>query len=79
MDYAVAVLALGLIMLGFERSRPGRNFERVDGWHARAACLNLAQAAVAYVAAQTWDRWFPELALWQLMECQCRGALQDWH
>ena len=66
MDYAVAVLALGLIMLGVERLHPGRNFERVDGWHVRAVCLNLAQAAVAYLAAQTWDRSFPDLALWRL-------------
>jgi sterol desaturase/sphingolipid hydroxylase (fatty acid hydroxylase superfamily) len=66
MDYAVAVLALGLIMLGVERLHPGRNFERVDSWHVRAVCLNLAQASVAYLAAHTWDQSFPELALWRL-------------
>lgn len=66
MDYAVIVLALGLTMLGVERFHPGRHFEKVDGWHARAVCLNVAQAAVAYVATQTWDHWFPGLAFWSL-------------
>lgn len=66
MDYAVVVLALGLIMLGIERSHPGRIFESVDGWHARAVCLNLVQAAIACVATLTWDRWMPELARWRL-------------
>jgi hypothetical protein len=61
MDYAVAVLALGLMMLGVERLRPGRSFERVAGWHTRAVGINLVQAAATYVAALTWDRWFPEL------------------
>jgi len=66
MDYAVAVLALGLMMLGVERLRPGRSFERVAGWHTRAVGINLVQAAATYVAALTWDRWLPELALWRL-------------
>lgn len=66
MDYAVVVLALGLIMLAVERSHPGRLFDKVDGWHVRAICLNAAQAAVACVATLTWDRWFPELARWRL-------------
>lgn len=66
MDYAVAVLALGLIMLGVEQWHPSRQFDRVRGWHARAVCLNLAQGAVACVATLTWDRWFPELTRWRL-------------
>jgi sterol desaturase/sphingolipid hydroxylase (fatty acid hydroxylase superfamily) len=66
MNYAFAVLALGLVMLAIERICPGRSFEEVDGWHARAVAINLVQAAVAYLATVTLDRWLPGLSVWKL-------------
>jgi len=66
MKYAFVVLALGLVMLATERIRPGRSFEKVDGWHSRAVSINLVQAAVAYLATVTWDSWLPELSHWRL-------------
>ena len=51
-------------MLMVERLAPGRPLERVVGWYRRAILLNAVQAAFAYVATVSWDRWFPDLALW---------------
>jgi sterol desaturase/sphingolipid hydroxylase (fatty acid hydroxylase superfamily) len=65
MGYTLGVLALGLLMLAVERARPGRKFERVGGWHARAIALNVTQAAVVGISTLAWDRWFPGLALWR--------------
>ena len=58
MGYLPVVLAFGLIMLAVERMHPGRQFERVAGWHGRAIALTVTQAAVAIVATFAWDRWF---------------------
>ena len=66
MQCALIVLAFGLAMLLVERLAPGRHRERVRGWYPRAILLNVAQAAIAYLATATWDRWFPQLALWHL-------------
>src|SRR4051812_1945107 len=60
------VLAAGLAMLVVERAAPGRSFERVSGWYARAIGLNIVQAAVAWLAAMTWNQLFPGLAPWRL-------------
>ena len=49
MGYLPVVLAFGLLMLAVERMRPGRQFERVAGWHGRAIALTVTQAAVAIV------------------------------
>ena len=64
MQCALIVLALGLAMLVAERVAPGRRLEHVGGWYPRAMLLNVVQAAVAYLSTATWDRWFPDLALW---------------
>jgi sterol desaturase/sphingolipid hydroxylase (fatty acid hydroxylase superfamily) len=66
MGYALVVLAAGLAMLAVERTYPGRRFERVARWYPRAIIVNGIQAAIAYLAAATWDRWLPQAALWHL-------------
>ena len=66
MGYLPVVLASGLLMLAVERMRPGRQFERVAGWHGRAIALTVTQAAVAIVATFAWDRWFAGLAPWRI-------------
>jgi sterol desaturase/sphingolipid hydroxylase (fatty acid hydroxylase superfamily) len=64
MQCTLIVLMFGLAMLLVERLAPGRRFERVRGWHSRAILLNVVQAAVAFLSTTTWNRWFPEFALW---------------
>jgi sterol desaturase/sphingolipid hydroxylase (fatty acid hydroxylase superfamily) len=64
MQCALVTLAFGLVMLLVERLMPGKPLERVAGWYPRAILLNTVQAVVAYVSTATWDRWFPDLALW---------------
>ncbi len=62
----LVVLVIGLAMLAVECAFPGRQFERPSGWHRRAICLNVVQAGVTFLSAMTWDRLFPDLALWRL-------------
>ncbi|TKR29811.1 sterol desaturase family protein [Luteimonas gilva] len=53
-------------MIAIECRRPGSALPRVPGFYARAALLNLVQAAIAWLATMTWDRWLPGLSLWRL-------------
>src|SRR4051812_1060717 len=66
MAYTLGVLALGLLMLVVEHAHPGRKFERVPGWHARAITLNVAQAAMVWASTFAWNRWFPGFTLSQV-------------
>jgi sterol desaturase/sphingolipid hydroxylase (fatty acid hydroxylase superfamily) len=53
-------------MLAVECTHPGRSFERVAGWHARAIALTAVQAAVAVLATYAWDQSFRGLVPWHL-------------
>src|SRR5215472_7076270 len=64
MQSALIVLGFGLAMLLAERFAPRQRLERVRGWYPRATLLNLVQALIAYISTVTWDRWFPEMAIW---------------
>lgn len=66
MQIALVVLAFGLAMLLIEYLAPGRRWESVRGWYPRAILLNVVQALVAYLSTATWNRWFPEVALWHV-------------
>ena len=66
MGYLPVVLAVGLVMLAVERTFPGRRFDRVAGWHARAIGLTAAQAAVSLLATAAWDSWLRGVAPWSL-------------
>ncbi|MFZ4773117.1 MAG: sterol desaturase family protein [Chlamydiia bacterium] len=51
------VLITGLLMIAYERTRPGRTWPDVCGWWTRAIFLNSLQALTVYVAGVSWDRW----------------------
>lgn len=65
MNTVVIVLLCALVMMVAERWRPGRRFEKRQGWWPRALVLNLVQAGSVFVTAMTWDRWLPGLSLLQ--------------
>ncbi len=66
MQCALVVLAFGVAMLGIEKIFPGSFLGPVRGWYPRAIVFNVVQAAFAYLSTVTWDRWFPELAVWHI-------------
>src|SRR5690242_20211519 len=66
MDTVPIVLALGLLMLIIERRQPARLFEPVSEWWLRAAALTIVQASIASLAVLTWDRHFPQAAMWRV-------------
>lgn len=51
------VLSAALAMIFVETLAPARRQPRCLGWWLRAALLNGAQAATAYLGAVTWDQW----------------------
>lgn len=64
MNTIIVVLTAAVVMMAFERLRPGRRVTSAPGWWPRAVALNLVQAGSVFVSALTWDRWLPGLA-WQ--------------
>lgn len=59
MSTVMIVLLFGLTMMAIERWRPGRHFEKRQGWWYRATFLNLMQAISVLIGTLTWDRWLP--------------------
>lgn len=64
MDPVIIVVATAVLLILIERLAPGVRQPRVRGWIARVVALNLAQIAVVYLGAISWDRWLPQLRLW---------------
>ncbi len=64
MQTTLAVLGLGVAMLFVELVVTGRRWPAVPGWLPRAVFLNCVQAGMVFVTGWTWDRWFPEIRLW---------------
>jgi hypothetical protein len=64
MSPVIVVALTALVLIAMERRMPSIPQPRVPGWAARAAALNSVQVAVVYVGAFTWDRWLPQLRLW---------------
>ncbi len=62
----VLVTAIGMIVVEF--LVPGRRWPRARGWIVRALMLNGVQAAAVFLTGMTWDRWFPQLRLWDLSD-----------
>ena len=53
----VAIVAIGLLLMLFERLVPDRVLPRVPGWWGRVVLLNAAQLGVVVLAGYPWDRW----------------------
>lgn len=51
------VLAVALVMILFEITRPARSWPKVAGWWWRALLLNGVQAAMVFVAGAAWNGW----------------------
>ena len=64
MSPVIVVAAAAVLLIAVERLAPGVRQPRVAGWIARVILLNLAQLAVVYLSAISWDRWLPQLRLW---------------
>lgn len=64
MNPVIVVAASAVLLIAAEQLAPGVRQPRVKGWIARVALLNAAQLAVVYLGAITWDRWLPQLQLW---------------
>lgn len=68
MNTILPVLAIGAAMLVIERMAPGRLLPEVPNWWIRVMALNLVQAGAVWLTAHTWDRWLPDLRLWDVGE-----------
>ena len=66
MESAFIVLGVAIAMIAIEIWAPGRTWPSVPGWIGRALLLNAAQAGMVFLGGLTWDRWFPQLRLWDL-------------
>jgi sterol desaturase/sphingolipid hydroxylase (fatty acid hydroxylase superfamily) len=64
MPIVVFVFITALIMIGVEIKKPGRNWQKVSNWWARAIVLNLFQVISVFIGAATWNKWFAGKALW---------------
>lgn len=51
-------------MIAVEALAPGRRWPSVPRWLPRALLVNSVQAGAVFLAGLTWDRWFPQLRLW---------------
>jgi sterol desaturase/sphingolipid hydroxylase (fatty acid hydroxylase superfamily) len=60
------VLGVAIGMIVIEKIAPARRWPAVRGWIPRALLLNAAQAGVVFLTGVTWDRWFPQMRLWDL-------------
>ncbi len=63
-EFTLIVLGLAIVMIAVEPLSSGRRWPAVKGWIPRALALNATQAAMVFVTGVTWDRWLPELRLW---------------
>lgn len=63
MQPVVIVICAAAVMIAVEQLRPGVRQPAVPGWIARLVALNIAQIAVVYLAAYTWDLWLPQFKL----------------
>jgi sterol desaturase/sphingolipid hydroxylase (fatty acid hydroxylase superfamily) len=63
-DPVLVVAGTALFLIALEGLAPGQRQPRTRGWIARVVLLNLAQIAVVYLGVVTWDRWLPQLRLW---------------
>src|SRR5207253_359635 len=59
-------LGIAVAMIAVELLAPGRRWPQAPGWIARALLLNVVQAGTVFLTGATWDRWFPQLRLWDL-------------
>ena len=66
MDTILIVLSVAVAMIAIEALAPGRRWPIARGWLARAFLLNATQAGVVFLTGLTWDRWFPQLRLWDM-------------
>ena len=64
MNPVIVVAGAAVLLIAIERLAPGVQQPRVNGWFTRVALLNVAQISVVYLSAITWDRWLPQLRLW---------------
>lgn len=64
MDPVIVVAGAAVLLVLLERSKPGARQPHVPGWLARVALLNAFQIGVVYIGVISWDRWLPQLRLW---------------
>jgi sterol desaturase/sphingolipid hydroxylase (fatty acid hydroxylase superfamily) len=64
MNPVLVVAVAAVLLIALERIIPGTSQPQVQGWIGRVVALNLAQIAVVFLGALSWDRWLPGLRLW---------------
>jgi sterol desaturase/sphingolipid hydroxylase (fatty acid hydroxylase superfamily) len=57
MSVSLVVFLAALLMMVYERSRPGRTWPQVCGWWSRALVVNALQAITIWLGGCTWDAW----------------------
>jgi sterol desaturase/sphingolipid hydroxylase (fatty acid hydroxylase superfamily) len=60
----VGIVAVAtLVLFAYERIAPGVVLPRVPWWGRRVVLANAVQVGVVFLAAATWDRWLPQVRL----------------
>lgn len=62
----LVVIAIGIVMIGYELARPARDWPDVAGWWGRAIFFNGIQVGAVYLAGVAWDGWLIENRPWSL-------------
>jgi sterol desaturase/sphingolipid hydroxylase (fatty acid hydroxylase superfamily) len=74
LEATLVVLAAAAGMMILEAVAPRRRWPNAPGWIRRAILLNAAQVGVVFLTGVTWDRWFPQLRLWDLTDMHTVAA-----
>lgn len=64
MSVPLVVIAVAVVMIGYEMVRPGRPWPQVAHWWTRALALNGAQVAAVFIAGVAWDGWMRRHRPW---------------
>ncbi len=78
MSAALLIIGIAAIFFVAERVFPGRALPNSQGWYFRAACLNLCQLGVVFLAGLSWDAWLRHLSVFdisQSMPASAQGLL----
>ena len=61
MEILLICLAVAGVMFTVELLQPGRRWQAVSGWWARAVALNGVQILSVFIAGVTWDVWLTDM------------------
>ncbi len=65
-DFGLILLFVALGMFVVERLWPANALPKIEAWWPRVLFVNLLQAAITFLAGNTWDRWLGAVSFFSL-------------